>query len=100
MERGRRRCRLKERKEARSLSLSLSLSSDREDNADLVPLLTTKLETTTRRVEQSRTGGERREGMGGRRRLSGEERERGELWQVSGGALRNVSLTKLSKVLS
>ena len=87
-----------EREEGGSLSLSLSLSlppslsSDRGDNADLVPLLTTKLETTTspRWLPPVVGQGRRKRGAGmgneeGRRRLSGQERERERgKWQVRG----------------
>ena len=79
---------MKERKEGGRLAFPLS--SDREDNADLVPLLTTKLETTTspRWLPPVVGKGRRKRGAGmgneeGRRRLSGQERERGK-WQVRG----------------
>ena len=80
---------MKERKEEGG-SLPSPPSSDREDNADLVPLLTTKLETTTspRWLPPVVGQGRRKRGAGmgneeGRRRLSGQERERGK-WQVRG----------------
>ena len=67
-----------------SLSLSPSSSDRREDNADLVPLLTTKLETTTsphrgrRGKRRAEGGGDRKQEEGGeeRQRLSGVGRQR------------------------
>ena len=58
-----------------SLSLSPSSSDRREDNADLVPLLTTKLETTTS-PHRGRRGKRRAEGGGDRKQEEGGEEER------------------------
>ena len=73
---------MKERKEGGRLAFPLS--SDREDNADLVPLLTTKLETTTSPRWLPPVVGRKRGGSG-----DGERRRRAKVvwagkWQVRG----------------